>query len=179
MAFSNVIAFFIILTTAMTLHKNGGQQIETATEAAKALRPIAGDFAYAIFCIGIIGTGLLSIPVLVGSSAYALAEALDMKKRSMELEPSRAKKFYSIITISALAGMALTFFNINPIKALFYSAVINGIIAVPIMATMLSISSNPKIMNQYTIHKPLKVLGWITVLIMLIIVLLMIVLSFK
>ena len=160
MGFSNIVAFFIILTTAVTLNLHGITDIQTSAQAAAALRPIAGEFAFVLFSAGIIGTGLLAIPVLAGSAAYAMAGAFKWKS-SLELEPMAAKQFYSIIAISTLVGVALCFTPIDPIKALYWSAVINGVISVPIMALMMLMAVRPEIMGKFIITFNLKLLGWI------------------
>lgn len=160
MGFSNLIAFFIILTTAITLNMHGITEIQTSAQAAAALRPIAGDFAFLLFSAGIIGTGLLSIPVLAGSSAYAMAGAFKWKN-SLERELMGAKKFYGIIAVSILGGVALCFTPIDPIKALYWSAVINGVISVPIMAIMMLMAARTEIMGCFTLSLKLKTLGWI------------------
>lgn len=160
MGFSNLIAFFIILTTAITLHVHGLTEIQTSAEAAKALRPIAGDFAFLLFSAGIIGTGLLSVPVLAGSAAYAMAGTFKWKN-SLEREFLSARKFYGIIAISILLGVALCFTPIDPIKALYWSAVINGVISVPIMAIMMLMAAKPEIMGRFVLNLKLKVLGWV------------------
>jgi NRAMP (natural resistance-associated macrophage protein)-like metal ion transporter len=167
MGFSDLVAFFIILTTAVTLHSHGITNIQTSADAARALRPIAGDFAFLLFSAGIIGTGLLAIPVLAGSSAYAIAEAFNWDKKSLELKPLMAKRFYSVIIISTLFGVGLGFTKIDPIKALYLSAVINGVISIPIMAVMMLMAINPKIMGSLVIRKKLRFLGWLTVFIMI------------
>lgn len=159
MAFSNMVAFFIILTTAVTLHLHGVTEIQSSAQAASALRPIAGEFAFWLFGAGIIGTGLLAIPVLAGSAAYAIAGALHWRN-GLELKPNKAKGFYGIIAISTLIGVGLCFTPIDPIKALFWSAVINGVISVPIMAVMMLMAARPDIMGRFVITFRLKVLGW-------------------
>ena len=165
MGFSNLVAFFIILTTAVTLNLHGVTDIQTSAQAATALRPIAGEFAFMLFSAGIIGTGLLAIPVLAGSSAYAMAGAFKWKG-SLERAPMRAKRFYGIIAISTLIGIALGFTELDPIKALYWSAVINGVISVPIMAVMMLMAVRPQIMGQFVISTRLKVLGWLATLMM-------------
>ncbi len=166
MGFSNLVAFFIILTAAVTLHTHGITDIQTSADAAKALRPLAGEFAFFLFSAGIIGTGFLAIPVLAGSSAYAIAEVFDWKSRSLELSPQMAKRFYSIIVISTMCGLALGFSKIDPIKALYLSAVVNGVISVPIMALMMLMAVKPEIMGTLVIRKKLQVLGWLAVFFM-------------
>lgn len=159
MGFSNLIAFFIILTTAITLNMHGITEIQTSAEAAQALRPIAGEFAFLLFSAGIIGTGLLSVPVLAGSSAYAMAGAFKWKN-SLERELISAKKFYSVIAVSIIGGVVLCFTPIDPIKALYWSAVINGVISVPIMAIMMLMAAKTTIMGRFTLSLRLKILGW-------------------
>jgi NRAMP (natural resistance-associated macrophage protein)-like metal ion transporter len=165
MGFSNLIAFFIMLTTAVTLHAHGVHDIQTSAQAASALRPIAGDSAFLLFTLGIVGTGLLAIPVLAGSAAYAMAGTFRWKN-SLELPPSRAKGFYSIIALSTFLGIGISFLPIDPIKALFWSAVINGVISVPIMAVMMLMAANSRIMGRFVIKSRLKWVGWITVALM-------------
>ncbi|MFZ6655964.1 NRAMP family divalent metal transporter [Undibacterium sp. TJN19] len=172
MAFSNLVAFFIILTTAVTLNLHGISDIQTSAQAALALRPIAGDFAFMLFSAGIIGTGLLAIPVLAGSSAYAMAGAFQWKN-SLESTPMMAKQFYGIIALSTFIGIALGFTAIDPIKALYWSAVINGVISVPIMVVMMLMAVRKDIMGQFVITTRLKVLGWLATLMMALAVLAM------
>jgi NRAMP (natural resistance-associated macrophage protein)-like metal ion transporter len=160
MGFSNLVAFFIMLTTAVTLHMHGITDIESSAQAASALRPIAGDFAFTLFALGIIGTGLLAIPVLAGSAAYAMAGAFRWKN-SLEHEPAVAPKFYGIIVVATLAGVGLVFAPIDPIKALYWSAVINGVISIPIMAVMMLMAARVDIMGRLVITRRLKVLGWL------------------
>jgi len=166
MGISNLIAFFIMLTTAVTLHQHGITDIQTSAQAAEALRPIAGQFAFFMFSMGIIGTGLLAVPVLAGSAAFAVAETFRWK-RGLELTPIAGIRFYGIIAASTLIGIALGFTRIDPIKALFWSAVINGVISVPIMAVMMRMAVNPKIMGEFVISPRLRVLGWAATLVML------------
>ncbi len=165
MGFSNLVAFFIILTTAVTLNLNGITDIQTSAQAAAALRPIAGEFAFVLFSAGIIGTGLLAVPVLAGSSAYAMAGAFRWKS-SLELTPQKAKPFYAIIAVSTLIGIALGFTAIDPIKALYWSAVINGVISVPIMVVMMLMACRSDTMGAFVISSRLKLLGWLATLIM-------------
>jgi len=160
MAFSNLIAFFIILTTAVTLHSHNIVDIQTSAQAASALKPIAGEFAFLLFSLGIIGTGLLALPVLAGSAAYAMAGTFRWKN-SLALEPQLAKRFYGIIVLATVVGLALDFTSIDPIKALFWSAVINGVTSVPIMVLMMLMASNANIMGKFVIPVPLRVLGWL------------------
>ncbi|WP_332860244.1 divalent metal cation transporter [Janthinobacterium svalbardensis] len=165
MGFSNLVAFFIMLTTAVTLGAQGITHIDTSAQAASALRPIAGEFAFALFSLGIIGTGLLAIPVLAGSAAYAMAGAFHWKN-SLELAPKAAKKFYAIIVTATVIGAALCFSPLDPIKALYWSAVINGVISVPIMALMMVLASRPAIMGTLTISRRLRALGWLSTIVM-------------
>ncbi|WP_295951572.1 NRAMP family divalent metal transporter [Rhodoferax sp.] len=172
MGFSNLVAFFIILTTAVTLNLHGITDIQTSAQAATALRPIAGDFAFLLFSAGIIGTGLLAIPVLAGSSAYAMAGAFQWKN-SLERAPMEAQRFYAIIAVSTVIGIALGFTPMDPIKALYWSAVINGVISVPIMFVMMLMAVRPEIMGKFVISTPLKLLGWLATLMMALAVLAM------
>ena len=165
MGFSNLIALFIMLTTAATLHAHGVQNIETSSQAAEALRPIAGDFAFAIFALGIIGTGLLALPVLAGSAAYAVGEALHWRV-GLAQRPGRAKAFYGTIAAATLVGAVLNFTPLDPIKALFWSAVINGVVAVPIMVMIMLLGSRAKVMRQFALSPWLKSLGWLATAVM-------------
>ena len=165
MGFSNIIAFFIMLTTAATLFPAGIHNIQTSAEAAAALRPIAGDFAFILFALGILGTGLLAIPVLAGSAAYAVAELMK-KPASLKLTIWTAKHFYAVIVIATLIGVGLDFSGIDPIKALIWSAVINGIVAVPLMIAVMHMSSMTKIMGDFTIKGKTKLLGWLATALM-------------
>jgi Mn2+/Fe2+ NRAMP family transporter len=149
-----------MLTAAVTLHQNGVTDIQTSAQAAEALRPIAGNFAFVLFAAGIVGTGLLAVPVLAGSAAYAVAEAFRWPI-GLGLHLLRARGFYAILSIATLLGVAIDFTPVDPIKALFWSAVINGIIAVPIMAVMMLMASRPDIMGDFTVTRRLKVLGWL------------------
>jgi NRAMP (natural resistance-associated macrophage protein)-like metal ion transporter len=159
MGFSNLIAFFIMLTTAATLHAHGVTDIQSSAQAAEALRPLAGRFAFLLFSMGIIGTGLLAVPVLAGSSAFALSETFRWR-RGLDLKPLRGARFYGVIAASTLIGVALGFSHIDPIKALYWAAVVNGVISAPIMAVMMLMSANPKVMGEFVIGTRLKVLGW-------------------
>ncbi len=159
MAFSNLVAFFIILTAAVTLHAHGITAIDTSAQAAAALRPLAGEFAFEMFSAGIIGTGMLAVPVLAGSAAYAMAGAFGWRK-GLEKKASQAKRFYSIIAISTLVGIALGFAPIDPIKALYWSAVVNGVISVPIMVVMMLMAGNPGVMGRFVISRRLRILAW-------------------
>ena len=160
MGFSNVIAFFIVLTAAATLHAHGITNIQTSSQAASALKPIAGEFAFMLFSIGIIGTGLLALPVLAGSAAYALAGTFKWRN-SLESKPQLAKPFYAVIVLACLVGIAITFTPIDPIKALFWSAVINGVVSVPIMVLLMFMVMNRKIMGEFVAPIFLRILGWL------------------
>ena len=160
MAFSNLIALCIVLTTAATLHTHGITNIQTSSQAAEALRPIAGEFAFSIFAIGIIGTGLLALPVLCGSCAYALGEALQWPV-GLARRPLQAKAFYGTIAAATLVGGALNFMPIDPVKALFWSAVINGVVAVPVMVMTMRLATSRKIMGKFRVRGLLRVLGWL------------------
>ena len=160
MGFSNLVAFFIMLTTAVTLNAHGITDIQTSAQAATALRPIAGEFAFMLFSAGIIGTGLLAVPVLAGSAAYAMAGTFRWKN-SLEMKPSAAKEFYGIIAASTLVGVAMGFMPIDPIKALFWSAVINGVISVPIMLVMMLMVVRSDIMGSLVASSRLQALGWL------------------
>jgi Mn2+/Fe2+ NRAMP family transporter len=165
LGFSNVIALFIMLTTAATLNAHGVKDIQTSSQAAEALRPIAGDFAFAIFALGIVGTGLLALPVLAGSAAYAVGEALKWRV-GLTQRPGRAKGFYGVIAAATLVGAVLNFTPLDPIKALFWSAVINGVAAVPIMVMIMLLGSRQKVMRQFTLSPWLKSLGWLATAVM-------------
>jgi NRAMP (natural resistance-associated macrophage protein)-like metal ion transporter len=159
MAVCSVIAFFIVLTTSVTLHVNGVTDIKDAAQAAQALRPIAGDLAFVLFSLGIIGTGLLAVPVLAGSAAYAIAESFGWPM-GLDRKLGQAPGFYAIIAAATLGGVALSFSDIDPIKALFWSAVLNGLVAVPIMIVAMLLASRRSVMGRFTIGWTLKVLGW-------------------
>lgn len=173
MFFSNLIAFFIIVTTAATLHTQGITHIDTAAQAAEALRPIGGPLTFALFAAGIIGTGLLAVPVLAGSAAYAVAEVFKLRG-SLELPASRAIGFYAIVAAATIGGSALLVTNIDPIAMLFWTAVINGIVAVPIMiATMLVVSSRREA-RLVSLPRWLVILGWLAAVLMAVAVILLI-----
>jgi len=161
MLYSNLIAYAIILTTALTLHATGVTNIQTAAEAAAALRPIAGDFAFYLFALGILGVGLIGVPVLAGSAGYAIAEAMGWPW-GLEVEALHAWRFYSVIAGSMLVGFGLGFTPINPIRALFYSAVINGLVAVPLLVVILLLAARSAVMGPYRVRGRLLALGWIT-----------------
>jgi Mn2+/Fe2+ NRAMP family transporter len=165
MGLSNVIALFIILTTAATLNAHGVTDIQTSPQAAEALRPIAGRFAFTIFALGIIGTGLLAVPVLAGSAAYAVGEALKWRV-GLAQRPGRAPAFYGTIALATLIGASLNFTPLDPIKALFWSAVINGVAAVPIMVMIMLMASRTKVMGQFALRPVLRVFGWLATAVM-------------
>jgi NRAMP (natural resistance-associated macrophage protein)-like metal ion transporter len=165
MALSNAVALFIILTTAATLNAHGVIDIQTSSQAAEALRPIAGPFAFFIFALGIIGTGLLALPVLAGSSAYAIGETFGWHV-GLARKAGRAKAFYATIAVATLIGAGLNFSPIDPIKALFWSAVINGVVAVPVMALMMHLSSHRAAMGDFQLHAGLKIVGWLATAVM-------------
>lgn len=165
MAFSNLIALFIVLTTAATLNAHGITDIQTSAQAAEALKPIAGKFAYTIFSLGIIGTGLLALPVLAGSVAYALAETFQWKM-GLAKKYKKAKSFYGAIAVATLIGVVLNLVSLDPVKALFWSAVVNGVIAIPIMGLMMHLSSRRDIMGQFKLGTGLKIFGWIATFVM-------------
>ena len=161
MLYSNLTSYFIILATAVTLHTAGITDITTAAQAASALRPLAGDFAFILFAIGILGVGLIGVPVLAGSAAYALAETMGWEW-GLERTVNQAKGFYGIIAISVLAALAIQYSPISPMKALFWSAVINGVVAVPLLVVILLLASKESIMGKYVVPRYLQVLGWMT-----------------
>jgi Mn2+/Fe2+ NRAMP family transporter len=161
MGLSNAIALFIIITTAATLNAHGITAIQTSEQAAEALRPIAGEFAFVVFTCGIVGTGLLAIPVLAGSAAYAVAEAMDWPV-GLGRRPRDAKAFYGTIVVGTLIGIAINFVHIDPIKALFWTAVINGVVAVPLMVVMMLMTMRADVMGQFTLPPLLWLFGWLS-----------------
>ncbi len=161
MLFSNVIMYFIIATTAATLHLAGHTQIASAREAADALRPLAGDAAYWLFTIGLIGTGLLAVPVLAGSSAYAIAEAAAWRG-SLEYQPRGARQFYGVLTLGMVMGLALNGLGYSAIHMLFWSAVLNGVLAPPLIVLVLLLTRDPSVMGRRTNSRTSNVLGWLT-----------------
>lgn len=166
MGFSNLVAFFIILTAAATLNVRGVTDIETAAQAAEALRPLAGEGAFLLFTLGVVGTGLLAIPALAGSAAYALGEALGLPV-GLNYAPRQAKGFYLILALGALLGLGMNVLEVNPIKALFWSAVLNGIVAGPIMVLLMQMVSDATIMGRFTISRQQRILGWAATVVML------------
>jgi NRAMP (natural resistance-associated macrophage protein)-like metal ion transporter len=165
MGISNIIALFIMLTTAATLNAHGIKDIQTSSQAAEALRPIAGEFAFVVFALGIVGTGMLAVPVLAGSAAYAVGEALRWRI-GLSQKPGRAKAFYGAIAAATLIGAFLNFSPLDPIKALFWSAVINGVAAVPIMIMIMHLSTRQAVMRQFTLGPVLKAVGWLATVVM-------------
>ncbi|MGF6793374.1 NRAMP family divalent metal transporter [Paraburkholderia sp. 35.1] len=165
MFYSDLTAFFIMLATAVTLHEAGVTDITTAAQAASALRPLAGDFAYLLFAAGILGVGLIGVPVLAGSGAYALSEAMGWHE-GLERKVRDARGFYAIIAVSVLAALVIQYSPISPMKALFWSAVINGVVAVPLLVVVMILVSRKSVMGAFTASKPLIVLGAIATLVM-------------
>ena len=166
MAFSNLIALSIIVTAAATLHAAGKTDIQTSAQAAEALKPIAGAFAEVIFALGIVGTGLLAIPVLAGATAYAVGEGRQWPV-GLARKPKEAVAFYAVLALSAAIGIALNFTPINPISALYWSAVINGVLAVPVMVLLMFMARRKDVMGRFVVGGPLYWLGWLSTLAML------------
>jgi NRAMP (natural resistance-associated macrophage protein)-like metal ion transporter len=160
MAASNLVAFFIMLTAASTLHVHNITDIQTSTQAAMALQPLAGQFAYVLFALGILATGLLTVPVLAGSSAYAVGEALQWRV-GLEAKPRRAAKFYGTLVVATIVGVALNFVGLNPIRALFIAAVVNGVVAAPVMALIMLLARKRKLMGDFTLPAYLTIGGWL------------------
>ena len=165
MFFSNVVMYFIMLATAATLFQSGHRDIQSATEAAQALRPLAGDGAYVLLALGLTGAGFLGVPVLTGSSAYAMAEALGWRY-GLDEKPRRAKLFYGMIIVPTLIGMLINFIGINPIRALFWTAVINGFLAPPMLVVIMLIANNRTIMGERTNGLWANIVGWATTAVM-------------
>ncbi len=165
MGFSNLIAFFIILTTAVTLNVHGVTNIDTSAQAAQALRPVAGDLAFFLFALGILGTGLLAVPVLAGSAGYAIAETRGWKC-GLEYKPHEAVGFYAVIAAAVLLGLAVDYSGLDPIKALVWSAVLNGVISVPIMAAMMVVASRKAQMGRFVASPVQAVFGWLATAVM-------------
>ncbi len=165
MAFSNLVALAIIVTAAATLHANGITEVQTSADAAKALEPVAGHFASAVFALGILGTGLLAVPVLAGSAAYALAEAWKWPV-GLARQPARAKGFYTTIALATMVGAAVNFATFSPMKALFWSAVINGVVSAPVMVVMMLMARSPRVMGKFRVSGALELTGWIATAVM-------------
>jgi len=166
MLLSNVVMYFLILTTGATLNAHGQKHIETAKQAAEALRPLAGPGAYWLFTLGIIGTGMLAVPVLAGSCAYAIAEGAKWKDASLNLQPKLAQKFYAVIAVSILVGLAFDFARINAVKMLFWSAILNGLLAPPLVIMVVLLTSDRKVMGNQVNSPRMKVLGWACAIVM-------------
>ena len=177
MALANLVFFFIILTTAKVLNQNGVTTIATAEQAASALKPLAGDQAFLLFALGIIGTGLLAVPILAGSGAYALAELMGWRE-GLENKFGQAKAFYLVIAFSIIIGLLLNFIGISPITALYYSAFLNGVIAVPLLYVIMIVGNDKKIMGSETHPKWVKFFGWFSFVFAAVAVLTMIILTF-
>jgi Mn2+/Fe2+ NRAMP family transporter len=165
MFYSNLTAYSIFLATAVTLHAAGVTNIDTAAQAASALRPLAGNFAFMLFAIGILGVGLIGVPVLAGSGAYALCETMGWKW-GLERKATDARGFYGIIAVSVLAALVIQYLPITPMKALFWSAVINGIVAVPLIAVIILLVSKKSVMGAFVVSRPFLILGWIAAAVM-------------
>ena len=165
MGYSNVMTFFIIVTTAATIGQHGNANIQTAQDAAEALRPFAGDYAYLLFMLGMVGTGLLAVPVLAGSSAYVLADAFAIEG-SLADKPRRAPIFYTLIVAGIGIGMIMNFFHLDPIKALYWSAVLNGVAAVPLLVFLTLLGNNASVMGKWKNSRATNVWAWLTVLLM-------------
>ena len=166
MLLSNVVMYFLILTTAATLNAHGMKNIETAKQAAEALRPLAGKGAYWLFTLGIIGTGMLAVPVLAGSSAYAIAEGAQWRSASLNVKPQLARKFYAVIAIAILIGLAFDFAGLNAVKMLFWSAILNGLLAPPLVIMVVLLTSDRKVMGDRVNSRGMQVLGWVCALLM-------------
>jgi Mn2+/Fe2+ NRAMP family transporter len=165
MFYSDITAFFIILATAVTLNVAGVKDIETAAQAASALRPLAGEFAFMLFALGILGVGLIGVPVLAGSAAYALSETMGWKF-GLERKATGARGFYGVIAVSMLVGLVIQYSPMSPMKALFWSAVINGVVAVPLMVVIILLVSKKSVMGPYTAGRSITFLGWIATAVM-------------
>ncbi|HYM41999.1 MAG TPA: Nramp family divalent metal transporter [Steroidobacteraceae bacterium] len=159
MGFSNLIAFFIIVSAAVTLHKAGITDIQTSAQAAEALRPLGGPATFILFTLGIVGTGMLAVPVLAGSAAYAVSESFDWKT-GLDMRLHEAKEFYAILAFATAGGVLLNFTRLDPIRALLWSADINCVIAVPIMAVMMRLGADKKLMGEFAVHSRLRNVGW-------------------
>lgn len=165
MVFSNVIAFCVMLTTAITLNQHGVTDIQTTRQAAEALRPLAGEFAFALFGLGIIGTGMLAVPVLAGSAGYAVADAFDWRA-GFDHDVMEAKGFFGVVAASTVIGTLIDFTDLDPIRALVWSAVVNGVIAVPIMAVMMWLGARQELLGQFTLSRRHRFWGWLATAVM-------------
>ena len=166
MVFAGVVMYFIILTTGATLYRSGHRDIETARQAAEALRPVAGNGAYLLFTIGLVGTGMLGVPALAGSAAYAIAEAMHWRG-SLDDRPTVSPKFYAVLTASMCLGLALEYLNLNPVRMLFYAAVVNGVLAPPLIILVTMLTSDAKVMGSRVNGPVMKLMGWITAVVMI------------
>ena len=165
MAFSHITALFIVVATAATLHANGVTHVGSAAQAAEALRPVAGDLAFALFALGIIGTGLLAVPILAGSAAYAVSEAFGWVE-GLDRKPREAKAFYAVIALATAGGIALNLLAVDPMKALYWAAVVNGLLAPPLMVVTMLIARNPRVMRKLVISPRLAIGGWVSTAVM-------------
>ena len=165
MGFSHITALFIVIATAATLNAHGITNVESSAQAAEALRPIAGEFAFALFAIGIIGTGMLAVPILAGSAAYAVSESFGWVE-GLNRKPREAKAFYATIAIATIAGLTINYVGIDPIRALYWAAVVNGILAAPLMVVMMMIAMNPRIMGRLAVRGWLAFGGWVATAVM-------------
>jgi Mn2+/Fe2+ NRAMP family transporter len=165
MAFSSIVSLAIVFATAATLHANGVLDIGTSAQAAEALRPIAGNFAFALFSLGIIGTGLLAVPVLAGSAAYAVTEMFGIAS-SLDTKPTKARLFYGTIAVTTMLGVSLQYVGIDPARALYWAAVVNGVLAAPLMVMMMLIVRNPRAMGRLTLGPRATITGWFATLVM-------------
>lgn len=168
MGFSQAIAICIIIATAATLHSSGITNIESSAQAVGALRPVAGDFAFSLFTIGIVGTGMLAVPILAGSAAYAVSEMFGWTE-GLDRKPREAKAFYITIGLATLGGMALNFAMIDPVKALFWAAVVNGVLAAPLMIVMMLIATNKRAIGRLTLPISLRIGGWLATAVMMLV----------
>ena len=166
MLLSNVVMYFLILTTAATLNAHGMKNIETAKQAAEALRPLAGKGAYWLFTLGLVGTGMLAVPVLAGSCAYAIAEGANWRSASLNVQPQVARKFYAVIAVAILVGLAFDFAGLNAVKMLFWSAILNGLLAPPLVIMVALLTSDRRVMGDRVNSRGMQALGWICALIM-------------
>jgi Mn2+/Fe2+ NRAMP family transporter len=165
MFFSNVVMYFIILATAATLFKAGKHDIQSAADAAEALRPLAGSAATTLLALGLVGAGFLAVPILTGSGAYAVSQAFGWRY-GLDERPARTRQFYGVIAVSTLVGMAINFTRINPITALFWTGVINGFLTPPLLVIVMLVANNPKVMGRWVNDRWANILGWATVLVM-------------
>jgi Mn2+/Fe2+ NRAMP family transporter len=166
MVLSNLVMFFIITTTALTLFAHGKTNIQTAQDAAEALRPLAGDLAYLLFMLGMVGTGLLAIPALAGSSAYIAADTLSFKRAGLDQPPRRAPRFYSVLGAGLVIGAAMPFTGIDPIRALYWCAVLNGVVSVPLVFLVIRIANDHKLLGRWRNSKIANAWSWLTLLLM-------------